>query len=535
VVPKVPVLLAAAMPPAPAKDFNSVTDVITVKSDEGKPNSLVTVNVEPESNSQLAAIVIKDNGSYEFIELSYVGGKVTVAAKEGQKIQILQVKPGKQLDDFIPSYTSEFFLKYQVDIANGETEAYQSYIPEPIAVYDNWQDDFVLDLSNPYDAAFPRKLDQRNQLYITQSKGKSGFSWAASALAAVETLLGKTTGQVLDLIGLANDITGRSLTVYNPGSLGAGNFSMSLAYMSELGGYRTGMKAAKMANVKSYDAIAYNISGLKRAITDYGSVVSAISDDTTAKAYNAKTFAYYMSDGSVSPNNMIQIIGWDNEFSGSKFTVKPEINGAWIARDSRGASFGDGGYVYISYADKTLAQNLYVVTEAEVPDENEKMYSTLSTPSGAVNFNSKTVWSANTFEVDNKNEKLNSVAFFTANDDMSYEIWINDLGQMNAKKLLKTGKVDNAGYVTVDLDYPLSLRMSKFTLFVKMTTKEIAHMPIEKTSSNVSKTAGSKAGTQASGSAENLSYVSRDGSHWIDLAEKVLDANLCVRAWTIAK
>jgi hypothetical protein len=116
---------------------------------------------------------------------------------------------------------------------------------------------------------------------------------------------------------------------------------------------------------------------------------------------------------------------------------------------------------------------------------------------------------------------------------MDYEIWINDLAQMKAKKLLKVGKVENSGYVTVDLDYPVSLRLSKFTLFVKMTTKDVAHVTIENTATNISTAAGSK--STKPGSADAVAFVSRDGSHWVDLAEKVLDANLCVRAWTIPK
>jgi hypothetical protein len=403
---KLPLLLSASSPFPSNDNFTTVSEEIIVKPEKGKQSTLLTVDIKPEKNpsqkaAQIVAVVIYEDGTYDFINFAINDeGQAIVPAKAGQKIQILQVKPDVELDDFILSPSTEPFVKYLVDAENGNTEEYGNYIPEPFGpISESWGDGFKLDLSNPYDPAYPKKLDQRNQLYITQSKGKTGFSWAVSALAAVETFLGKTTGQVVDLIGMANGFTGQSTTVYDPLKIGSGNFSMSIAYMSELGGGdKTGMKAAKMANVKNYDALAYNISRLKKSITDYGSVVSAISD--SIKAYNPKTFAYYTSDGSVSPNNMVQIIGWDNEFAAANFKTKPSINGAWIARDSRGSSFGDSGYVYISYADMTLAQNLYVVTEASVPDETEKLYSNSSAPSGAVNFNSKVAWSANTFEVE---------------------------------------------------------------------------------------------------------------------------------------
>ncbi|MDR1642877.1 MAG: lectin like domain-containing protein [Clostridiales bacterium] len=380
--------------------------------------------------------------------------------------------------------------------------------------------EYVVDLSNPYDKAYPSKLDQRGRKYI--GPVKNGTSWALSALGALETFLGKVSDKMLDLSSLTTTLTSAPATSYSASGLKSGNFTLSMSYMSELGymaSDKDGMKAAKMAAVKNFEAVEYNISRLKGSITKFGSVVSSIYVGEFDKdAYSSKHSAYYEPSSELVPNHMIQIIGWDNSFPAERFAVTPEINGAWIAKDSRGESFGDKGYLYISYADHMVAKNLYVITEATEATEPLKLYSHGdSGANAAVNFNSKTAWSANTFEIDKDTEKLSAVSFYTANSNVSYEIWVSDQGKFSVRKLLKTGKADAAGYTTVDLDYPLTLRSNKVTILVKMTSDGVIHIPVEK-----------GIATAESGQ----SYASSDGRTWIDVVENIIDANLCVRAWT---
>ena len=49
-------------------------------------------------------------------------------------------------------------------------------------------------------------------------------------------------------------------------------------------------------------------------------------------------------------------MGWDDNYAAYHFKEgsRPSSPGAWIAKNSHGTSFGDGGYFYISYEDKTL-------------------------------------------------------------------------------------------------------------------------------------------------------------------------------------
>ena len=52
-------------------------------------------------------------------------------------------------------------------------------------------------------------------------------------------------------------------------------------------------------------------------------------------------------------NHSITIVGWDDDFSKDNFRngFKPEGNGAWLVKNSRGYQDIRSGYMWISYED----------------------------------------------------------------------------------------------------------------------------------------------------------------------------------------
>lgn len=93
---------------------------------------------------------------------------------------------------------------------------------------------------------------------------------------------------------------------------------------------------------------------IKRMLREYGAVSFAVNADPMLK--NNFATAFYGSKAKMI-NHGIDIVGWDDDFV---FTAKnmggeetPKQKGAWIIRNSWGEGWGDNGYAYLSYEDKT--------------------------------------------------------------------------------------------------------------------------------------------------------------------------------------
>ena len=77
---------------------------------------------------------------------------------------------------------------------------------------------------------------------------------------------------------------------------------------------------------------------------------------------------------SLFANHAVTIVGWDDDFSYEKFNDGnnnlPQNSGAWIVKNSWGTKYGDEGYFYISYYDKSLKG--FTSYEAAYPEKNIK-------------------------------------------------------------------------------------------------------------------------------------------------------------------
>lgn len=224
------------------------------------------------------------------------------------------------------------------------------------------------------------------------------------------------------------------------------------------------------------DSIIYldtnNKGSIKSAVKDYGAVstslcVAEVYYDNSLTNYFAPSIeAAEAEDGG---GHAIAIIGWDNSYSKENFTGKaqPQNNGAWICQNSWGDYSGDDGLFYISYEDGTLFNKDFGPTWCIKSTHNISEYETLYNDNeDAGPFTAYTPYSNkpkiyyfNKFDF-GKNEVLDDIGFQTYTQGESYKAYYapdkSGKPDLDSMHLLKSGNVDYAGYVKIDLDTDLN-------------------------------------------------------------------------------
>ena len=71
---------------------------------------------------------------------------------------------------------------------------------------------------------------------------------------------------------------------------------------------------------------------------------------------NTETYAQYTNNTNTGISHGVTLVGWDDNYSVENFLEdkRPPADGAWIARNSWGESYGNDGYFYISYYDQSI-------------------------------------------------------------------------------------------------------------------------------------------------------------------------------------
>ncbi|MBD5159050.1 MAG: hypothetical protein HDT23_02235 [Ruminococcus sp.] len=234
-------------------------------------------------------------------------------------------------------------------------------------------------------------------------------------------------------------------------------------------------------------------------------------------------------------NHAVTIAGWDDDFPAERFSIKPEHNGAWLVKNSWGYSFGDDGYMWISYEDKSL--NLFGVYE--LGDKNNY----------AVNYHHDTFVPSQLMSAETTGQKAESsymANIFTADTDMQidavstyfqnagtdYEITIysglsDETDPTSAEPSAITSGYDSlTGYRTIELSESVPVKAGeKFGVVVKLTNEENPYViPVEsglfikdfKTGEITDINNYSSAGQIEKYTGKNESFYSADGKNWSD-------------------
>lgn len=271
--------------------------------------------------------------------------------------------------------------------------------------------------------------------------------------------------------------------------------------ISKIQGKTVSSEVSDMVLFADYNAVTGTerteiMNQIKEHIQNYGSVQASIhgnsSNITGFNCYNNDTAAKYCSGAVNHPmDHGVSIVGWDDNFSIDNFPEdsKPTSNGAWIARNSWGESYGDEGYIYISYEDYNVSKQLFGIEKASDTVNYDYIYQydeyfppievTVPTPSMMLG----TIFNKQSSGI----EYLTQVSIYLP-DTNTCKVYVNPNGTgMSANDLqqvtLKAGDSEtiSSGYHTLEFANPIELTSDSFVVVVEIqsTSNNYIRLPLE--------------------------------------------------------
>lgn len=194
-----------------------------------------------------------------------------------------------------------------------------------------------------------------------RDQGSTLNCWAYAANSMLELKIGLTEGKIVDFS--EDHLVANCPVPSDPRS--GGNWRGSAAYLTRGIGPVLENESTETRTqyiVKAYEEIK-GIDRIKQAVFENGSVLTAIYYGANRhKYYNNETFAYYHNNPKQNATHELLIVGWDDQYPKENFIEQPPIDGAFIAMNSFGSLFGNGGLFYISYADRFMSKSAYSIS-----------------------------------------------------------------------------------------------------------------------------------------------------------------------------
>ena len=324
--------------------------------------------------------------------------------------------------------------------------------------------------------------------------------------------------------------------------------------------------AAILKNSVVYNLQA-NASYVKEAIKTYGGATIEMHAGSRLDYVKDDKGRYcFWNDTKADADHSVVIVGWDDNFPKENFGIAkaspsqarktPEKNGAWLVRNSWGEDFGQNGYFWLSYEDKSLGANATAMEfmPADSYDNNYhydgtggnatctytgqdgKTYCYLAEGGSAGNIYRTSEDSAQLL-------KAVTVGFATVNTGYSIQIYTNSAKMKNpmdgtpALKTPITGKSGAAGIYTIDIKqaddgYEAGVYLTKgeyFSVVVTATSSpydsKIVQMYTDKNLKSSDESLLFVNRTE-----ENQSYVKSNATaNWVDMRKS---SNEAMRSWT---
>lgn len=466
----------------------------------------------------------------------YYSGLVTVC-KGSNTISIAAGEENIQLNG------SEIKAVTPAVIRNGNLYVPLETVGNNVAYTYKWDvQNNTVELTNqkPDEKIFPSVYDYRTIGKVSAIKDQAslGTCWAFASISALESTL---------LPGGIYNFSEDHMTYhhgYNIGPNDGGESTMAMAYLAAWKGPVYGEKDPYGDGVSPDDLEAdfhvqemqiiesKNFDEIKKAVFLHGGVQSSLYmtvndlNGQDSAAYNSATSAYCYI-GTQKPNHDIVIIGWDDYYPATNFSVEPGGDGAFICQNSWGSKFGEEGFFYVSYYDSNIGVKNLVYTKVEDKDNYDNIYqSDLCGWIGQLGYGREDAYFANIYEAKN-NEVLEAVGFYATGPNTEYEIYFIDKYEDNSslmdRKPIAAGTFQNAGYYTVPTDSFFLQAGGRYGIVVYIKTPNSIHpIAIEY---NDGKHTATVDVTDGEG------YISFNGSQW-ERVEETQACNICLKMYT---
>lgn len=409
---------------------------------------------------------------------------------------------------------------------------------------------------------FPATYDLRSygKLTAIRDQGAFGDCWAFATYASMESNLLTSETRDFSENNMAMN-SGFDWSIYE-----GGNSSISTAYLARWngpvnqaddandGGLRPGLPVQKHAQEAAWlpppgavNELAFKNS-VKAAVTGYGAVYSSIYwDDNASKQpndtayYNSHCTAPFGTGGTCTciagscGGHAIALVGWNDSYAASNFAAAPPGPGAFLARNSWGASTGDAGYFYISYYDTSLGGDNAVFYAPETTANYTDVYQYdrlgYSSDLGSEDAGgpaSGTEWMSNIFTASGPGY-LKAAGFYTTDVNAAYVLYVYTgvtAGSPRSGTLAYTasGSFSLPGYHTLAFGSNVVVAAGqKFSVVVKLTNPAYNYpVAVERPIPDYSSLAAASAGQ---------SYFSADGASWTDMTSLWANTNVCLKAY----